>query len=153
MSDRNETPHLILQQLGQKKCNGSVESATENITIEQIKAAEQTGKALPEINAMLASMVTLRPDHALYRAHRQELTDPWVGPGAARHTEMIKDCVHRLIDRFIERDEIDFIEAFAKQVGSVYLGPGDARPSIKGADMLAARRGTSRPRGRGNDRR
>ena len=38
MSDRNETPHLILQQLGQKKCNGSVESATENITIEQIKA-------------------------------------------------------------------------------------------------------------------
>ena len=38
MSDRNETPHLILQQLGQKKCNGSAESATENITIEQIKA-------------------------------------------------------------------------------------------------------------------
>ena len=38
MSARNETPHLILQQLGQKKCNGSRESATENITIEQIKA-------------------------------------------------------------------------------------------------------------------
>ena len=37
MSDRNETPHLILQQLGQKKRNGSTESATENITIEQIK--------------------------------------------------------------------------------------------------------------------
>ena len=35
---------------------------------------------------------------------------------------------------------LDFIEAFAKQVGSVYFGPGDARPSIKGADMLAARR-------------
>ena len=40
--------------------------------IEQIKAAEQAGKTLPEINAMMASMVTLRPDHALYRAHRQE---------------------------------------------------------------------------------
>lgn len=89
--------------------------------IKQIKAAEQTGKALPEINAMLASMVTLRPDHALYRAHRQELTDPWVGPGAARHTEMIKDCVHRLIDRFIERDEIDFIEAFARPLPQMVM--------------------------------
>ena len=38
MSDRNETPHLILQELGLKKCNGDVNSATENITIEQIKS-------------------------------------------------------------------------------------------------------------------
>ena len=38
MSDRNETPHLILQELGLKKCNGDVDSATENITIEQIKS-------------------------------------------------------------------------------------------------------------------
>ena len=89
--------------------------------IEQIKAAEQAGKTLPEINAMMASMVTLRPDHALYRAHRQELTDPWVGPGAARHTEMIKDCVHRLIDRFIDQDEIDFIEAFARPLPQMVM--------------------------------
>lgn len=38
MSDRNETPHLILQELGQKKCNGDVQTATENITISQIKS-------------------------------------------------------------------------------------------------------------------
>ena len=38
MSDRNETPHLILQELGLKKCNSDVDSATENITIDQIKS-------------------------------------------------------------------------------------------------------------------
>ena len=37
MSARDETPHTVLKKLGQKKCNGSKESATENITIEQIK--------------------------------------------------------------------------------------------------------------------
>ena len=35
----------------------------------------------PELNAMVASMATLRPTQELYRAHKQELTDPWVGPG------------------------------------------------------------------------
>ena len=45
MSDRNETPHLILQELGQKKCNGDVESATENITIEQIKSVVNKQKS------------------------------------------------------------------------------------------------------------
>ena len=45
MSDRNETPHLILQELGQKKCNGDVKSATENITIEQIKSVVNKQKS------------------------------------------------------------------------------------------------------------
>ena len=70
--------------------------------IVQIEQAQNAGKTLPGVNAMLASMVTLRPSHELYRSHRQELTDPWVGPGASRHTDMIKDCAHRLIDRFID---------------------------------------------------
>ena len=54
--------------------------------IVQIQAAEKSGNTVPHVNAMLRSMMTLRPNHALYRSHRQELTDPWVGPGAARHT-------------------------------------------------------------------
>lgn len=45
MSDRNETPHLILQELGLKKCNGDVDSATENITIEQIKSVVEKQKS------------------------------------------------------------------------------------------------------------
>ena len=87
----------------------------------QIKAAEASGREVPHVNAMLRSMMTLRPDHALYRSHRQELTDPWVGPGASRHTEMIKDCAHRLIDGFGDASEIDFIKAFARPLPQMVM--------------------------------
>ena len=40
---------------------------------------------LPNVSTLVASMVTLRPNPELWRAHRQELTDPWVGPGAGRN--------------------------------------------------------------------
>lgn len=89
--------------------------------IEQLQAAETEGKRLPPINAMLASMVTLRPNHALYRSHRQELTDPWVGPGASRHTAMIEDCANRLIDRFADRTVIDFIQDFARPLPQMVM--------------------------------
>ena len=87
----------------------------------QIKAAEASGREVPHVNAMLRSMMTLRPDHALYRSHRQELTDPWVGPGASRHTEMIKACAHRLIDGFGDASEIDFIQAFARPLPQMVM--------------------------------
>ena len=32
---------------------------------------------VPNLNAMQASMVTLRPNMDLWRTHKQELTDPW----------------------------------------------------------------------------
>ncbi len=37
MSARNETPHVINQTLGVAKCNGSWDTSTENLTMEQIK--------------------------------------------------------------------------------------------------------------------
>jgi len=69
---------------------------------------------VPNLNAMQASMVTLRPNMDLWRAHRQELTDPWVGPGASRHEAMITKHVDDLIDRWIDKEEIDFIKEFAR---------------------------------------
>ena len=89
--------------------------------IVQIQAAEKSGNTVPHVNAMLRSMMTLRPNHALYRSHRQELTDPWVGPGAARNTEMIKDCANRLIDRFEDAGEIDFIQSFARPLPQMVM--------------------------------
>ncbi|MCR9106962.1 MAG: cytochrome P450 [Gammaproteobacteria bacterium] len=52
----------------------------------------------------LSSVRTLRPTLALWRAHRQELTDPWVGPGAKRHRAMITSVADELIDRWIAGD-------------------------------------------------
>ena len=89
--------------------------------IVQIEQAQNAGKTLPGVNAMLASMVTLRPSHELYRSHRQELTDPWVGPGASRHTDMIQDCAHRLIDRFIDEPNIDFVQQFARPLPQMVM--------------------------------
>ena len=87
----------------------------------QIEQAQNSGKTLPGINAMLASMVTLRPNHDLYRSHRQELTDPWVGPGASRHTELIQDCANRLIDQFIDQPKIDFVQQFARPLPQMVM--------------------------------
>ncbi len=65
-------------------------------------------------------MRTLRPTIELWRAHRQELTDPWVGPGARRHTQMIREITDDLIDQWIDRDDgdgkgtVEFIQEFAR---------------------------------------
>ena len=59
---------------------------------------------------------TLRPNLELHKAHRIELTDPWVGAtGAPRHRPMVEKFVDQLIDEWIDRDpaEIEFVEDFA----------------------------------------
>ncbi len=75
----------------------------------------------PQVNAMMASMVTLRPTHELYRSHRQELTDPWVGPGARRHTDMITRCADELINKWIDDGEVEFISQFARPLPQMVM--------------------------------
>ena len=89
--------------------------------IQQILASGVPVEEQKYVNAMLASMVTLRPTDELYRAHRQELTDPWVGPGAVRHTDMIGRCADQLIDRFIDRGEVEFIREFARPLPQMVM--------------------------------
>jgi len=82
-----------------------------------IREAEARGvePELPrELNAMVTSMATLRPTQALYRAHKQELTDPWVGPGAKRHVEMITETVDSLLDEWINDGQVEFVSRFAR---------------------------------------
>ena len=83
----------------------------------RLAAAEARGaepELPPEINAMVISMASLRPTQELYRKHKLELTDPWVGPGAKRHTEMITRTVDSLIDDWIDDEEVEFISSFAR---------------------------------------
>ena len=59
---------------------------------------------------------TLRPNLELYKQHRVQLTDPWVGAtGAPRNREMVTRYVDELIDNWIDRDPaaVDFVEEFA----------------------------------------
>lgn len=69
-------------------------------------------------NLMTASMVTLRPTQELYFRHRKELTDPWVGPGALRHREMITQHAHDLIDEWISSGsdpfDVEFVSSLAR---------------------------------------
>ena len=76
--------------------------------------AEVSEKERLKMNAMLVSMLTLRPNMELWRAHRQELTDPWVGPGAKRHKDMITKTVNDLIDNWINKDEVEFVNLNCK---------------------------------------
>lgn len=69
---------------------------------------------LPNVNVMFASMATLRPTPELWRAHRQELTDPWVGPGATRHKAMVQEVANQLIDQFIDKPQVEWVSEFAQ---------------------------------------
>ncbi len=89
--------------------------------VNDIIASGVPPEKMPLTNAMMASMVTLRPTIELWRSHRQELTDPWVGPGAVRHTAMITKCADELIDRWIDRGEVEFISEFARPLPQMVM--------------------------------
>lgn len=65
-------------------------------------------------NLMTASMVSLRPTQELYLRHRRELTDPWVGPGALRHRDMITRHANELLDEWIDAGHVEFVGHFAR---------------------------------------
>ena len=87
-----------------------------SLGLRELNKSGVSPESVPNINTMMASMMTLRPTNALYRSHRQELTDPWVGPGASRNAEMITGHVNDLIGNWIDNDpgEVEFISEFAR---------------------------------------
>ena len=115
------------------------------------KIVEQGGDPfeLPNVTTIAASMATLRPNPELWRAHRQELTDPWVGPGAPRNEPMIQRFTDELIDRFIDRGQVEFVSEFAQPLPQMvmagilgwplsdlallkYYGDGTVKPFVYG---------------------
>ena len=77
--------------------------------------------SLPPTNAMMASIYSLRPNEELWRAHKAELTDPWVGTGAMRHKDMITAAATALIDRWIAKGAIDFVGEFARPLPQIVM--------------------------------
>ena len=87
---------------------------TVSLLVAQIQKSGKLAHDMPDIDAMVQSIVALRPDPDLWRAHRQELTDPWVGPGAKRHEAMITGHVDNLLDSMLCESEANFVAAFAR---------------------------------------
>lgn len=77
--------------------------------------------SMPPMNPMMASIQSLRPNETLWRAHKAELTDPWVGTGATRHTDMITAAATGLIDQWIGQSEIDFVRDFARPLPQIVM--------------------------------
>lgn len=91
---------------------------TLSLLVAQIQASGEMPAHIPDIDAMVASIVSLRPNPELWRAHRKELTDPWVGPGCTRHAGMITAHVDALIAGMLEKARagaaVDFVADFAR---------------------------------------
>jgi len=102
VKDPDRFPGLTPQRLGQL--------AEQGVTPEEAYARHH--------NLMQASMLSLRPTQQLYFQHRRELTDPWVGPGALRHRDMIAGHSNDLIDEWVgvgrEGGAVEFIDRFAR---------------------------------------
>ena len=78
-------------------------------------AGMSTEDGEPSALADAMALNTMRPNLELHKAHRIELTDPWVGAtGAPRHRPMVTKFVDQLIDNWIDKgEEIEFVEDFA----------------------------------------
>lgn len=91
---------------------------TLSLLVTHIQQSGEMPTHIPDLDAMIASIVTLRPDPEMWRAHRKELTDPWVGPGCTRHAGMIAGHVDDLIAGMLEKaragEPVDFVADFAR---------------------------------------
>ena len=120
-----------------------------SLFVRQLAEAGGDPAEIPNISAILASMATLRPNPELWRAHRQELTDPWVGPGAGRNRPMIERVANELVDKWIERGAVEFVSEFAQPLPHTvmanvlgwpladlkllkYFGDGTVKPFVYG---------------------
>ena len=65
------------------------------------------------MNALQVSIMSLRPNEELWKAHKRQLTDPWVGTGAQKNEEMIIKAANSLIDKWIDNKNVEFISEFA----------------------------------------
>ena len=92
-----------------------------SVFLQQLLKTSEPPYDQPGVGAITASMATLRPNPKLWRAHRQELTDPWVGPGAGRNEPMIKQVAHELIDRWIDRGRVEFVSEFAQPMPQMVM--------------------------------
>lgn len=64
---------------------------------------------------------TLRPTIDEHKQHRHQLTDPWVGTGAARHADMVIEACHGLIDKWIHAGEVEFVKEFAAPLPQISI--------------------------------
>jgi len=91
---------------------------TLSLLVAHIQQSGQMPTHIPDIDAMVASIVSLRPTPDLWRAHRKELTDPWVGPGCTRHAGMIAGHVDDLVAGLLAKaragEPVDFVADFAR---------------------------------------
>jgi len=121
-----------------------------SVFLKQIIESGEDIFSIPNVSAILASMSSLRPNPEMWRAHRQELTDPWVGPGAPRHEVMVDRVVNEWIDKWIDREEVEWVSEFAQPVPQTvmanilgwpledlkrlkYFGDGTVKPFVYGS--------------------
>ena len=87
---------------------------TMSTLVDEIQETGKSPQGVGDLDAMFISICSLRPNPELWRAHRKELSDPWVGPGATRHKDMIEEHADFLIDQWIDDGQVDLVAQFAR---------------------------------------
>lgn len=120
-----------------------------SLFLKQVMATEKPLEQ-PNLSTIMGSMITLRPNPEMWRSHRQELTDPWVGPGATRNEPMVKQVVNEWIDKWIDQGSVEWISEFSQPVPQTvmanilgwpiedlkllkYYGDGTVKPFVYGS--------------------
>ena len=94
----------------------------EDMDKEKLPASSVVSRHDPSLmNAFQVSIQSLRPNEELWKAHKRQLTDPWVGPGAYRHEKMVTEATNKLIDNWINKDKFDFVSEFAMPLPQIVM--------------------------------
>jgi cytochrome P450 len=89
---------------------------------------------------------SLRPTLEQHKQHRRQLTDPWVGSvGCERHAALIARTVHQLIDRWIDKGEVELVREFAQPLPQIVITtilgfPLEDMPQLKRFEEAQVRR-------------
>ena len=115
-------PPPVMKSSDLEKSGISGFNAEEDDTNSSAKECDVVTRHDPSLmNALQVSIMSLRPNEELWKAHKRQLTDPWVGTGAQRNEEMITKAANGLIDKWINNKSVEFISEFARPLPQIVM--------------------------------
>ena len=130
-------PSMKSSDLEKSGISGFNADKKDDSVVDDLPASKMVTRQDPSLmNALQVSIMSLRPNEELWKAHKRQLTDPWVGTGAQKNEEMIIKAANSLIDKWIDNKNVEFISEFAMPLPQIVMAnvigfPIDDIPLLK----------------------